>query len=450
MPTLRPIALACSLLAGLAVVPISAGQDAPGAALLRGRVTSKAGVPLVDARVRVAVPAADLRADDLGTNHRVFEARTDAEGRYLVDLGGITAPTSASIDAMAPGFRRLVGTFRAGGDAREVQIKPGATVEADLALEPARHYAGVVVDEEGRPIAGAQILSSIQSARSTGFIEQTSSGPDGAFDLYCYPFKLTQRLDEPCRGVVTFSHPDYQEAKVEDVDRVEPGRRGNLRIVMPAGRKVAGIVLDAGGKPVVEAMVEVDLVAGGHRKAVLTDADGRYLLKGLSGGASTLIASSLPLKQKARLPLALDADKAGIEVRLEPMKLPADLKVTEVLGMKLIDVTPAVKAAYDLYYDRGAVILDPGDDPDRLKIDRLAEGYCFWFVGDRKVGSVREFVDRILAEVGDRVAPVHKVRVVYGYKTTEFVGTNTQYLELTPADVEGLRAASARLAAGKP
>ena len=303
MPTLRPIALACSLLAGLAVVPISAGQDAPGAALLRGRVTSKAGVPLVDARVRVAVPAADLRADDLGTNHRVFEARTDAEGRYLVDLGGITAPTSASIDAMAPGFRRLVGTFRAGGDAREVQIKPGATIEADLALEPARHYAGVVVDEEGRPIAGAQILSSIQSARSTGFIERTSSGPDGAFDLYCYPFKLTQRLDEPCRGVVTFSHPDYQEAKVDDVDRVEPGRRGNLRIVMPAGRKV---------------------------------------------------------------------------------------------------------------------------------------------------GSVREFVDRILAEVGDRVAPVHKVRVVYGYKTTEFVGTNTQYLELTPADVEGLRAASARLAAGKP
>jgi hypothetical protein len=46
--------------------------------------------------------------------------------------------------------------------------------------------------------------------------------------------------------------------------------------------------------------------------------------------------------------------------------LPANLKKHAVLGMKLADVTPELKSAYDLYFD-GAVILDPGNDFDRLK-----------------------------------------------------------------------------------
>ena len=64
------------------------------------------------------------------------------------------------------------------------------------------------------------------------------------------------------------------------------------------------------------------------------------------------------------------AIKNDLEVRLKPIPLPADLKKYAVLGMQLADVTPELKSAYDLYFDRGALILDPGKDSDRLKIGR--------------------------------------------------------------------------------
>jgi hypothetical protein len=115
--------------------------------------------------------------------------------------------------------------------------------------------------------------------------------------------------------------------------------------------------------------------------------------------------------------------------------------------MQLADETPELKAAYDLFQDRGAVILDPGHDFARLDIGDLAEGYCFWSVGNKPVGGVRQFVDQILAETGGRDEAQYSVRVVYSFKTTEFVGTNTQYLKLTKDDVQQLRAASERLKA---
>ncbi len=118
------------------------------------------------------------------------------------------------------------------------------------------------------------------------------------------------------------------------------------------------------------------------------------------------------------------------------------LKKHAVLGMQLADVTPELKSAYDLYFEHGAVILDPGNDSDRLKIGRLAEGYCFWKVGHTRVGSVREFVNQILIETGGPDAAknaVHGVRVVYRFSTVDGDGNMTQYLKLTKDDLKHLQ-----------
>ena len=92
--------------------------------------------------------------------------------------------------------------------------------------------------------------------------------------------------------------------------------------------------------------------------------------------------------------IAVNGDQDDVDVRLKAIELPADLKKHTVLGMQLADVTPQLKSAYDLYFDRGAVILDPGKDSDRLKIGRLAEGYNFWIVGEKRISGVREFVEQ--------------------------------------------------------
>ena len=143
--------------------------------------------------------------------------------------------------------------------------------------------------------------------------------------------------------------------------------------------------------------------------------------------------------------MAVNGDKLDLDVRLRTIPLPADLKTHAVLGMQLTDVTPELKSAYDLFHERGALILDPGKDSERLKIGRLAEGYTFWRVGNKRVGSVREFVDQILAETVGGDADVYTVRVVYSFSTVDFDGTRTSSLRLTKDDLKQLQAVSDRL-----
>ncbi|MHB1562039.1 MAG: carboxypeptidase-like regulatory domain-containing protein, partial [Isosphaeraceae bacterium] len=185
----------------------------------------------------------------------------------------------------------------------------------------------------------------------------------------------------------------------------------------------------------------------GHEKATQTDASGRFVLRGLSGGPSVLKARSLEFKQKAEVPLTLDGDKLDLVVRLKPIVVPGGIKTYSVLGMKLADVTPELKSAYDLWNDRGAFILDPGPNPGRLKIGAIVEGDVFWMVGNQRIGSVREFVDRLLAEPGVPIAGERRIRVVYSFLRVDSEGTNTQYIRFTEDERERLKELAEQLAA---
>jgi Carboxypeptidase regulatory-like domain len=449
-------AFSATLLAGLVTLPLAFDphtrspleNQQPDAAVLRGRVTSKnGGVPLVGARVRVAVPAADMRFIDVSKPHLVVEAKSDGDGRYRLEIPGLSGPTKISIDAMMPGFRRLVGTLMAGGDPRDIGVAPGKEAEADIALVTARYYHGIVVDDRGEPIAAAQVAANLSIGNSSGGVERTATGPDGSFEIFNYPIEFQAFGGQPSRGRIFFSHPAHISAKIEDVDAIEPGTLTSLRVVLPTGVKLTGILLDASGKPASGAMVEASLTDRSDRRATVTGADGSFALLGLKKGPTLVVASALTIKQKASLSIGLDADKVGLEVRLRALDLPAGLKKHDVLGMQLADLTPGLRSAYDLYQDRGALILDPGNDYERLKIGELAEGNLFWMVGNQRVGSVREFVSQVLAETAGRDVETYSVRVVYSFRSPEFVGTNTQYMQLTKDDIKRLQAMSDALAA---
>ena len=461
----RPNRPGATLVAGLVTLPLvaafavgqeQAGKTAPEGrqadvgkvAVLRGRVTDEAGAPLAGVRVRAAVPAIDMRFVDADAKDKLVEARSDAKGDYRMELPGVTKRTTVSVDAMKPGYRRLVGKLMAGGDARRVEVEPGAEAEAALELKPALYFRGTVFDEQGRPVPGVRIAANANTLRSSGAIERTTSNADGSFELFNYPVEPNAFGNEARKGAVHFSHPDYLALTLDDVYALEPNQREALRLVLESGHKVAGTVLDDAGKPVPGATVKAVLDDGSHRKAALTGADGRFALRGLGGGQTVLTARALGIKQKARVEMALGGDKDDLEVRLRTIALPADLKTHDVLGMRLADVTPELKSAYDLYWDRAALILDPGKDSDRLNVGKLAEGYVFWMVGNTRVGGVREFVNQILAETAGRVADEYSVRVVYTFSTVDFDGTNTQYLKLTKDDLKQLQAVSDRLKTG--
>ncbi len=451
-----PLAVAFAVGPEQSVKPALEGQPSTKqVAVLQGRLTDGAGVPLADVRVRVAIPAADMRYINSTTQPKPLEARSDANGDYRLELPGIAGRTTISIDAMKPGYGRLVGTIMGGGDARRVEVEPGRAAQASLVLNPARYFRGVVVDEQGQPIPGVDVVATLKFGRGMAYVEATETDPDGSFELFNYaigPIMIGDE-NEAAKGVVQFSNPNYVDQKFEDLDSLDRVQGGAMHIVLKTGYKVTGTVVDVAGKPVPNAMVKAALADAKvgkdetHRKATLTDANGKFALRGLSEGETILNVRALKIKQKTVTPvLKLDRDK-NVEIQLQPIALPADLKKYVVLGMELADVTPELKSAYDLYHDRGALILDPGKDYERLNIGQIAEGYEFWIVGKKRIGGLRDFVDQILAEIGDRDADEFSVRVVYTFSTPEFEGTNTQSLKITKEDIRQLRAVSDRLAA---
>lgn len=110
--------------------------------------------------------------------------------------------------------------------------------------------------------------------------------------------------------------------------------------------------------------------------------------------------------------------------------------------MKLADATPEVRAAFAMGNWPQPVILDPGENSERLGIGKIERGNTFCLVGDVGIRSVRQFVDHILQEVAAQEAKAgdeYEVRVCYNFSNLEMDGTMTEYLKLTAADVADLR-----------
>ena len=72
-----------------------------------------------------------------------------------------------------------------------------------------------------------------------------------------------------------------------------------------------------------------------------------------------------------------------------------------------------------------------------------------WSASSR-VGSVREFVDRLLAEPGVQIAGERRIRVVYGFIRVDAEGTNTQYIRFTEDERKQLQVLSDQLAPDSP
>jgi hypothetical protein len=411
------------------------------AAVLHGRVRDEGGKPLAGVRVLVAIPATDMRFAIHDNDQKHFEAISSDNGEYRLEIPGITKPTTISIDAMKPGHRRLSGTLMEGGDAPRPEVAPGAVTETNLNLRPALYFKGIVVDETGKPIPSVEIGANANSSLASGGVERTMSNKDGEFELFNYPDKPFRFDNEVAKGGVTFFHPDFLSRTIDDVYSLAENERSAMRVELLMGRKIFGTVRDVAGDPVPHVMVKASRAMGSRLKATMTDSNGRFALKGIAEGPTVLSVRALDLNQKIQMPIAVDSDINDLDVRLQEIPLPPNLKSVAVLGMKLTDLTPELRTAYDLWDEKGALILDPGPESERLDIGKLAHGYNFWMVGNKQIDSVHEFVEQILIEAAAQASDPYSVRVVYSLSSLEFDGTNTQYLKLSKEDISQFKAA---------
>ncbi len=229
-----------------------------GLGRVSGRVRAPDGRPLAGVPVWWNLPYVRAGA----------RVETDAEGRFeIADV----VPGTGALVAFGAGWvsRGVADAAWAGYDPTAVEIRPGAHVVRDREVVPAVAIRGVVVDEEGAPIAGALV-----EARATRMTLTRGPNPgdrhlptgvhprwwrdeprsfvasarDGSFTLF---------VPHPSRDRLAVSAPGRCEGDVGPLDLDTP-TPSPVRVVLGPARVVEVAVLDAHtGEPVRDAKVGV-------------------------------------------------------------------------------------------------------------------------------------------------------------------------------------------------
>lgn len=194
---------------------------------------------------------------------RGFAARTQADGRYELTVGG-------------PGRYVFSIGSRWELDARFTREVPDEAVVALSFDLPAGRLAGVVVDERGGPVRDQRVVAS----RTDGDAEPRSTQTDaqGRFEIAGL---------EAGTWVLRTESPDgrYARGLLAGVELDE--RREGLRIELARPGSVEGVVVDAKNEPLPGAPISVTTLDGvdvDGSGGVTSDAAGRFRCEGLAPG----------------------------------------------------------------------------------------------------------------------------------------------------------------------
>jgi protocatechuate 3,4-dioxygenase beta subunit len=170
--------------------------------------------------------------------------------------------------------------------------RSGATATARLELKGGARVAGVVVDPDGKPLAGARVVYrglSDRSLRADPRLDAVVSDKGGQFAVPALPggsFVFTATAKGFAPGS---SDPVQLDGQVE---------KTGVEVRMEPGATLRGKVLNTAGKPVAGARVRASVKSEGMRRRgrrggvsqIFTDDEGAYELTGLPRKAHDVIA----------------------------------------------------------------------------------------------------------------------------------------------------------------
>lgn len=328
------------LLAGRAPMPGPAGKDEPAASRDEGldrrgiverkrKARERGGVSLVPARARGRVTEADggagiggavvlltpkgldqlSRAQGVGEASHPLQARTAADGSWT--LPAVPAGRYA-LSATAAGF--LPSTRS------DVVLVAGADDDGlSLALARGGHEVrGTVSDIGGGPVEDV-LVRVVRTDEGNPFnFDRPALGlvtdEDGVFSI--------RLLDGDYE--VTTAHADYVEAKASL--RVDGGPRSLALTITPAGSIEGRVLARATGQPVEGAIVSRSgeesggvVIQGVGVDQAVTDADGRFRLRGLPSGVTRLQAAArgYATRQPVEVVLGVAEHVAEVEILVD-------------------------------------------------------------------------------------------------------------------------------------
>lgn len=243
----------------LAAAPAAAagpgGEAVKQTGSIVGRVTDPDGRPVAGAEVWT------------GDYDKVeVRARTGADGRFRLEPVGDEHTATLWAECEPEGLARE--------HFDEVRVFAGRETDlGDIALAPGARLSGRAVDDDGRPVAGAELI--IQSWHHILGYTITPNGPNwaargdeaGRFRTPALPVGETD---------LTLRAPGKARRRLDQ--RIEPGRSaidlGDIRL--DDEKPITGIVLDQDDRPVAGAQVVVD---ADYDHPATTDPDGRFAVR---------------------------------------------------------------------------------------------------------------------------------------------------------------------------
>ncbi len=241
-------------------------------AWIAGRVTTSDGAPIAGAHVTFATELSEgavARSADLGAQ---ASADTGADGKFRVRA--------------CPGAVTLFATR--GGDHGEVSlpfVAPAAKLEGvEIVITTGASVAGTVTDPDGVPVEGASVTAVVVGVPGSAMGSRGSAHSDAAGHYKIGPLAA---------GDVRVEAEDARFAPAAAVAAIGLGAaesRDNVDLILQRAMSVAGRVVDAAGTPVTGARVFAVIRRFRAGTAVVTDANGAFVLTPVPAGDMTLVA----------------------------------------------------------------------------------------------------------------------------------------------------------------
>lgn len=258
-----------------------------GTVPVRGRVLLD-GHPVAGALVGTA-----LR--DLGAH----SVTTDAEGRFETAEGRTHQQLRLTAHLPGVGFEVL-----------DVPLPSGDVPPIDVPLQRFARLRGRFRSPGREPPADPRIQVQVQHPEFAHLLAR----PDGSFEALVPPGAIG--LDATA--------PGWPAAERVEVDVPEGGTRDGIEIVFDAGADLVGTLVDAEGRPLARAKVQVANVSGrgGDLTTWLTDDDGRFAFRALPVDEAVLYVTSMgrPLVEIKGVRVPQSDARVALPAEPEPLR----------------------------------------------------------------------------------------------------------------------------------
>jgi beta-lactamase regulating signal transducer with metallopeptidase domain/protocatechuate 3,4-dioxygenase beta subunit len=231
-----------------------------------GVIRDEAGNPLVGVKVETTWIKMGSSCTSVG--------ESDASGRFDLewDSGSFGQGANSIVFVARDPARNLA-------QALDIDERIGPL---DLKLKPGLIVTGTVLDQDGKPLSGANARVLLRVPMATvrlGWNELATTGPDGVFEVKGIPPERQYVVEVSADGYgkreIAIESPDPREGR-HDI--------GQVKLAL-SDLAVSGLVIDPNDEPVAGAEVHCFDAGQPDLRAVQTDAQGRFTVTGLSPGS---------------------------------------------------------------------------------------------------------------------------------------------------------------------